>query len=385
MQIKANTLNIPVKDQRGKVFMPQKASPAPRFRRSNAVTPAQVSKIVDNKLAASTRTVDFTTAGREFISAVTNPFGTGEKGNIPLIRPIPDGDSSRTILMKLTGTMQFSGATATSGFIQYVGLSGAAGTMDQSVQIVYGVDALDPTATNTAVTEAFDLEYTAAQAQMVNANQYSRLVSVGLRVAPNHLETANGMLEGFESSVLARTAAATWVANSTLVNQPLGQTFTIDEGITVRRGCHNDYTKFYLPNAAIYTGAPATRNTWRECPLIRFSGLSATTTLYISWAAVYETIPVYNSPIPAHLSPYEPELDGILHLINTLPFVSKGNSFASFMRGIGRGISQGVRYLSSDNFARDVDGAARRGRRLVNNFRRAASIMGPLVSTITPL
>jgi hypothetical protein len=282
--------------------------------------------------------VDIGQAGAAWMSTVLNPFGSGESTHGPIAARPCDGNTTNTNVIKLTGSTTFSGATATSGFIQCVGYAVNGATADQDLQIVYGVDCTDPSATCTAVAEAFHSQYTTSQI-IASGNEKARMICSGLRVAKNDLDTAAGELQAYDSDRLARTAAATWVANSLLLANPVGDPYAIKDGITVRKNVSKASMSFVTPPTAIYTASPAGYIPFGTMPLIRFSGLSATTILSISWVSIIEVTTNLGSPLVTQPDPYEPEWEHALVYMGRQPLVTSASTFKSFLQTVWKDVN----------------------------------------------
>jgi len=312
--------------------------------------------------------VDFTDAGAAFIECVTNPLGS--ESPTPIVAKIPDGVSQSTSIVVESGSYAIANGTATSMIVQLVGLSNAATTVDQSLQILTGANAEDMTATMTAVTEVFASQSTQLSA-IFTSTVKGRVVGAALRISPVADDDITGQFRGGLTSVLGRSAAATYTTNGNVLGgnvSPL--VYSAQQGITVRRTNPQGYDDFKLPNLTMYTGQVyAYENNWGLMPIISAWGLS-NTLWNVQWRIVYEvaTNPL-TSPLACAPPPFEPELNGIIHTCNNLPFVSAGNSFKSFIRNAKSALRAGTRAL-------------RGAWQWASENRDAISTVGRLVSTV---
>jgi hypothetical protein len=281
---------------------------------------------------------------------VQNPFATGEPGGKAPITRIPDGSSQASVILCESGSYAWAYGTNTSAFVQLVGVSNAATTMDQSMQILFSTNAVqstDMTGTMTSVVEQFSTQATQMGAILTSADR-CRVISAGLRIAPIQDEDATAKYRGFLTRNLGRYAAATYQSNTALVSGDMDTTeYDSKSGITVRRNLSQGYDNYVPPNGAIYTGTVDSvgQNNLGMMPLISVYGLSASGTLVISWIIFYEVVVnQITCPIAAQPPDYEPELAGIVHLCNTTAWTSKGNSFKSFLKKAVGGVKSAVKW-----------------------------------------
>jgi hypothetical protein len=315
----------------------------------------------------SKKTVDMSDLGATFVNMYTNPFQTGQ--STEYVAAPPDGCPTPGFMEKLYGTTTFSGATATSGFIHVYGLLGATTVSVAGVEIVTGVDAMDAGLTMTATTPASD---TSNNGLALSYAVYSRfrLLAAGLRVRGTGIDTESGLLYGGTCKRTARTAAATWQGNSIFtVAFDHATPYSIKEGITVRRnppqvGALEDEPVSVSAAQYIATG----ESTWTH-PIVRFAGLSATTTLYIDWVYYVMVYPSVVVPIATTISPREPEYDEIVAMITHMPTVTSGNTFPSFLRSLWRGARGVAKYVWSRGLSEAAD------RTIANMVRRTEALI----------
>jgi len=309
----------------------QKQQNKPKFRPDwKPTSSSTVRAMIQEEIANDKSHVNVTKIGAEYASCVTDPFGTYEVGGLPLICRIPDNDSNKTVLLRMTGSYNFAGSTATSGFIQMHGLTINGGTPDKTLVITYGADAMAPGVSMSARAESDDLEKTIAGAILNGATL--RIVSAGLRVNPITDSTNSaGTLEPGQSTVNLTTTSSAYSTNAVIIQGiNANAQFPIMKGITVRRTFDDKAFSFVTPSSTAYT----TPIPYGPMPLVRFSGLSSTTTLRIDWCYVIEAMIVTAAPIPQSFAVYEPEFDQLLALIASYPHYAEGHSFKSFITSV---------------------------------------------------
>lgn len=291
--------------------------------------------MVRSEMDAERSRPDFGPEGAAFVECVTNPFGTDSAEAPPMAR-IPDGSSMPTCCIQETGTYSWSPGAITSAIIQLVGMPILNSTADQSLQILTGADAGDITATMTTLTaEVFGSQKVAIQA-LVSSGCYTRVVSAALRIAKNTDDTKQTALyRGYVTPAFGRSGAATFQSNAILLAgaRNSGTPLSAREGIIVRRSCPAGFDSFHPPNQAIYTdfGGGHYFNSNGPMPMVVATGLQDTV-YHINWRVVYEyQLTPDLTPLDLQQPSMEEELSHIAHLINQLPFITKADSFKSFM------------------------------------------------------
>lgn len=265
-------------------------------------------------------------AGAKWVTAVTNPFGTGELGNQTVLERPPDGDSSPTYLIKTTGRTVFSGATATSGLIQLLGHNVTSSTSGDDLVILYGNDATSAAASPTtqAVGKA---DQEANLGTIWTSSDQGRIVAGGLRVKSNMLDTASGIFQAYDTKSIVRYGATTYDPYGAAYANKIGDLYDIRQGITVRKAI-DDTSMNYV--TALTSGYAAAASVFGSMPAIQFSQLSTTTSLTIEWVVVYEVRARVMLAFPPGRSDYERDFTGLMWYINQCPQVSAGNSFKPF-------------------------------------------------------
>lgn len=305
---------------------------------TNPTTAAQVRKIIAEELVKGHQRVDIDMAGVNYAELVVDPFGQGDKRGPKCVRSrIPDGHSQAMVHLCLTSKTSFSGATATNGAIVVWPVNT---TSMGGLEIGYGNSAEDPTHSPTGHATQLNAEDTLALAILADHSGEFRLIQSGIRVtAISAPDDTSGTLEGFFSQYSVRSAVATYNTYANIFEEGgIGLIQSVAEGITVRGPV--DATFRHVNTAgAVYT-QPTSYN-YRQ-PVVRFVGLSAGTTLLVESVMHIEVaIDAGSAPFPVRTpAPYEPELEHLIHYLNEQPFVVTGNSFASFFKGIWKGIKK---------------------------------------------
>jgi hypothetical protein len=317
--------------------MPPESTPV---RSRDAVRGSSIKLLVERAIAESHDVMHISDAGARWLTCVVNPFGTGERGSVPVLERLPDSDSDATCLVYESGIANWAAGNNPSVIIQLQGHCVSGSTTDQSLSITYGADATDPTATMTTVGEFFCLQYNTI-GSMITSAEKMRCISAGLRVrATSAPEVTSGVLEAFESSTNLRSAAATYNANAYFFNNPLGPTQLLTQGMVLRKTVNSQSRLFALPPTYCYS-----TSTTGKLPTIRVSGLNTATTFSVEWCCVYESIPSFASPIPRAYSHVEPDLEQLIAYANSLPISSTADSFKSFFEGTWKGIKKAGAWL----------------------------------------
>jgi hypothetical protein len=284
---------------------------------------------------------------------VVNPFASGEGQQNGV--PVPDGDARKVLIQRMSGRTNFAGSTATSGIIQLVGLNGAAGTTVASVNISYGNDA-----TNVSLSMTNSVQGTDTSSQgltIISASSGTfKMLAAAIRVNASGIDTESGWLRGGNSPIVAQTTAVpAFNGNSWFVGALETTTFGIKDGITVRRRCPRlaDWVGV-TPQASYYS---TSNNVYGDMPFIIFNGLSTTTILNIEWVYWLEVEPYTASvPIALTIPGYSEELDALIYQANVKePLVAKGHSFASFFKGMWKGVRDVGKYVWKKGLKTTVD------------------------------
>jgi hypothetical protein len=285
-----------------------------------------------------------TNAGAVFVNMFTNPFQTGQGMNY--ICRTPDGGSEPRGLMMLHGRYSLAAGTATSGYAQLVGLTGQSNTADQSFHITYGADADDISGAVAMTTriECFDTCGNPLQSVHAARSRF-RILGAGLRVTGSGIDTEGGRLTGGSAGLAnLRSADAAYQANYMWGNKWDNVSYSIKQGITVRRnppsyGGSDD--EFHYLSASTFS-TPMTNT---NMPMVKFTGLTASTILTFEWQYYVEFLTSDELPFPLETAEFEPELAHIYHLINTMPYTSEAHTFPSFLAGMWKAIKTAGRYV----------------------------------------
>jgi hypothetical protein len=174
--------------------------------------------------------------------------------------------------------------------------------------------------------------------QICPAGTLVRVPSYGLKVrCSSAKESSSGLLEGGNwDGSFCGTSTATFTTYAPAISSLEGSPQPVADGITVRTRLDPANLDFVpLPAAA----AGSTSGEWfaafGQRPLVRFSGLSATTNLAIDvfvWPEL--VVPPASCCLPLTPVQYEPEFGQMLHWVNSLPLIAPGNSFQSVFKAI---------------------------------------------------
>lgn len=309
-------------------------------------------------IAFERNTVSMGPAGATFTNMYCNPFQSGQEGTH--LARVPDGTKDKCTVMMATGTYSLSGSVATQGWIYLHGLAGSANTNDQSLSITHtftgGTSSVtDPTSIATVAIEVHDRISDSLNIFNAGVCEF-RMLGAGLRVNASGVDTESGWFQGGNLATGTRPTSSTYDYNSKLLPHLDPEKFNIKEGITVRRNPPNfktDMDDYAALDAYCYTYP----NGFGAMPLVMFAGLSATTTLTIDWVYYVQVRFLTATPIPLEMPEFEPELEHIYHLINTMPIVTKGRTFPSFLRGVWKAIQSTGKYLWNRGLKKVTDNA----------------------------
>lgn len=348
--------NPPVASKR-KRSNKKKASPAvvvvqqqpQRARRSKRIGKTSLAGLT-NKLAAlvtrrnlgdDDQKISIGAAGARFADMVCDPLGQSHNGR-PTMERAPDSDDYHTYLLRATGQATFAAATATSGYIHLAGHCVTGTTSDQSLQITYGADANDASATMTTVAEYFDNEYTLL-GSLCSATHQARMLAAVINITPVKTDSADGHFEGLVTPKQGRYAVASYFPNAEINSgkRTGSTTYDVRTGITVRRGVDPADMAFRVCPASIYDGS-SVGNKFGQMPIVRFWGLSAGLVLNISWSYILEVVPQSNCPLEVADSSFEKNWTSLCQAINRTDWASEGHSFKSFMQTVWTKLKQGA-------------------------------------------
>lgn len=318
---------------------------APRRRARNRGIRAAINGM--RSLQINPRALNFDTLSSnavDWASMVVNPFGTGEEGGVARLARVPDNDAEDTYLLHASGQLTIPANTFTSAWITAQGhsLSAEFGTTTEpDLIITYGADVTSTNAMTTTYLSGVKVSEYTTMGTMAPQYCKMRMISAGLRVNCDALDTAAGFLDAFQPESLAKSAAAAYATNATLGVQKIGDGQNVKDGITVRRELCQEYFDFVRPPYPYYgtagVGVGVGKSPFGSPLCVRVTGLSATTVLRVEWNYVYEVIPADACPLQTSSSEWEPQFDSLRYWVNKQPIVAKGHSFKTFLDGIGRG------------------------------------------------
>lgn len=290
--------------------------------------------------------------GADWISMVSNPFGSNEREGKTLMERPPDGDSQFTHLCLVRGSCRISYASIgnnTSCVIQLHGHAVTGTTADQDLVIYYGNDATSPTDSPTGVQEAFNECYVNFAGNQWTSNDKGRIVSAGLRVNGTGLDTEAAVLQAYETNAHLRYAAGTYNTYATALARSLDDSRNLKQGITMRKSLDSNWSTYVTAPANNYSAATSV---FGEMPCIQVSGMSTTTVLVVDWVIVYETITRAKLAVAPARSGFEKEFNALVHYINQQPQVVDGHTFRPFS-AIWKGIKTSAKW-AWENGLRDI-------------------------------
>jgi hypothetical protein len=273
---------------------------------------------------------------QRYIDMVTDPAlqgqsRTGRYNPESAAGLIIDGDDTPAIPACLTGSFTIPSAVTTAGSClialhNYV-------QADQIVDLTYGVNAEDGTATMTTV-----YEHTAGQI----ATLYSVIGATTFRPCAAFLrvwntsqgDLAGGKLRGAVSEHPLRSAAAVYNTNAVFTNYAHGQTFGGNEGITVRMRLDRKKFDWQTPIANCY-GAVDLHG---PMPRVQISGMPANSVWQCEYGYYMEAYYSQGTmPFAVHPRYRCTEFDEVTKFINESEYITAGHSFKDVMTKIWQG------------------------------------------------
>jgi hypothetical protein len=252
---------------------------------------------------------------------------------------LPDGSECYPLVF--TVTVGWSGATSTSGVIQIMPPNG---NNAGGVRIAHGNSIWNPAASPTGHTDTTWNENTIGLS-ILGATSRFTITAAGIRVVTQSgADASDGMLFGGRSVVPLATGAGAWTTYSYVLDDYDAEAHTVTKGITTRARFDQENYTFAGPIADQYSNY----YTHGTLPHVFFDGLNANGSISVS-AVLHVSVRWKRvTPIPAAVSHYEPELDQIIHYVNSQDFVVSGHSFKSFIQKIGRGIGSIFRFVRDE-------------------------------------
>jgi hypothetical protein len=308
---------------------------------------AEVAQLVREEIAKERQNLDIGDAGAQWFECVANPKAD-ETGVFTNCR-IPDGSNRQTILLRETYSYTFANGTNTSFRTQVCGQCVSSTTVDGGLVIAYGGDVSD-----SSVTPSTKVEVACTQATEIgtvfHASRSGRIVGGYLRIAAIADDDLRAKYVGSLNAHFLSNAATTcnttsnYIAGVTKTSQT---EYSAQDGITVRWSPEQTNLGFRSPNVYNYQshgdyGASTLKNGFGAMPAILATGAS-NTNYEITASIVYEVVAASNTTaISTELPGYEPELSGIVNALSRMEFVTKANSFKSFLKNVWSGVKAGV-------------------------------------------
>lgn len=271
-----------------------------------------------------------TQAGIEWLAINLNPFRQDGHSIKDLVPRFPDG-SAHTIGAVLTGTTNFNGGVATSGFITLLPPNYTAG---QVGVIHHGNDATNPANSPTTNVPTTAPEYSFFGT--IFDNYQWRVIGGGINVTyTGALTHGGGTLRAGWSNVRLQTDAAAWNTYEHYINSITQEIYQLKDGITVSMPVSSEQLQFHTAQANYYSIWPQ-----GMMPIVQFSGLEAAASAVITvrWILYLEI------QIAPRIYPYaignpvsEADLPAIIGFANSHSRITAGKSFKSVMKAIGKG------------------------------------------------
>jgi hypothetical protein len=297
--------------------------------------------IIREEISKSKIRADYGKAGAIYIENVTNPKGNQLSGIRKQL--IPDSNRAKARIVTFKGTTTYTAVAGhLSGIIQIpdYNLTGAVG-----VTVDTGADAFNPALTQTTnQVQAPIATHATFEAWRAAITGYMRPHSGFLKINCNSpAETAGGRFRPSLSEYPVRSAIGTWFLNSYFHKFTGNRDYNIKEGCTVSyRARRESDLDFAGPPAHEY----GTDINWTK-PTVLFDQLTTSTVLTIEWEMSYEVTGIEGlSFIALDFRTCEEEFDMIQSELDKIPWHSKGHSFKSFIKAIGKGIGGVVRFVT---------------------------------------
>jgi len=296
-----------------------------------------LSNIMKRAMVEEKENPNLTEYDASVVAMVCDPCGQARSG-LPYMVRWPDADAEHTAVIYTSGHTTFSGATATSAWIQNVGFRQTGGTVDQELQITHGADAGDVSATMTTVVEVFSDQAQTPSTVLGNGSRF-RWLSGGMIVnLSSAKEISSGFVEPCEARINLRTAAAVYSSNASINPRFVGPKRNLADGCTVRRSVNQDQLMFAFsaPNTYSATDNPHDYG-YGKMPMLRLTQMNADTVVDIIWTNIYEIVPGAACFLPLDTSPSSTEISEIIRLCSVIPQSASGHSFRDFLETVWRG------------------------------------------------
>jgi len=329
---------------------PKPLTSPPRGRQGQKpMTRTEVAKMVTSMQAQEHDRIDCGPAGQAWMDLVQNPTrdGLAPEDLTRVSARTPDGAAPFSLFGVLTAHASFSGATSTSGYI--TALPPCATATDVIGHIVYGGAVTTPTSSCTTHDWSLVSPQMPMFDQICPAGTMVRVAAYGLKVrCSSARETSSGLLEGGNwDGSFCGTSTSTCTTYAGACGALEGTPQPVLEGMTIRTRLDPANLDFVAMPAA---AAGSTGAEWfagfGNRPIMRFSGLSATTILAIDvyvWPEL--VVPPATCCLPLAPVKYEPEFRQMLHWLNSLPLIAPGNSFKSVFEAIRKGMGTVFRFV----------------------------------------
>jgi hypothetical protein len=306
-----------------------------------ALSKAKIEALIEEKMHEESELLNIGKDGVAFVETCANPLGNQLSNPKMVSTGLPDGNTN-VFDMVIRGTFSHSGAVSTSGMI---GVDGPC--LDMATHppawICYGNNP------DTKANAPTSLVETTAPSDMVLAASILAaldpalisVTAVGLKVistGPN--EMSGGVFRAYHGLGVPYTSyVPAFVVYGDAIDHELADPYPVAKGIQVR-----------TPFSQLNTGQEGVRaysysdqgNGYGFLPRVTFSGLHATATIQITYAIHFRCYVNGDVlPFPIKAPHPEEELPKLMHLVNTMPYVTEGNSFKSFLNWAKRTFRKG--------------------------------------------
>jgi hypothetical protein len=260
-----------------------------------------------------------------------------------IIASIPDGANGNCFLVTLRGVGSFSGATASAGVVQLMGLNRAdTSSLNPCVYCFTGGTPTTASSSPTAAATYFSSDTDTILAPIIISTSKIRLISAGMKInVTSSTDTSSGTLIPYLCSSSLMAGSGAYNTYGTALTERLQPTFTVKEGVTIRRRFDTQFNSFYTPAVAPYSSGN-TVSAVGNMPAVLFTGLASTTTLQIEFIMHYEVRVAVPHPFPVVQPKAEPDFGSLAQWTNAFPLVTKGHSFIGLASILAKGLVRGT-------------------------------------------
>jgi hypothetical protein len=300
---------------------------------------ATMDKRIAEAIDAERNRIDMGPEGSAWVDTVINPFrdGIGFDQIRRAAVMMPDSSDTDAVVMTLTSNGTYAGSTATTGIIEMFPPLYNNGA---SVYAYYGGDPSSAASSPTTIAAVGAFAESSLFSTILGSTGKYRIIGSGLKInCVSGTDTQSGTLEGGEwNGNLHGSDVSHYTTYSTAITSLETGLHEVKEGVTVHGKIRKENRDFTTAPTAVYGGTAGDQFlAYGSRPLVRFTGLAATTILSVQ-AVYYLEVKVNRNTCPLILPKRstEPEFDQMATWANNQAFVTAGHSFKSFFAGVGR-------------------------------------------------